>query len=66
MGAGTSDKAKGKLDELKGKAKDKVGDLTDDESLQAEGKKDRLKGKGKQAWGTLKNTGQDLKDDVKD
>jgi uncharacterized protein YjbJ (UPF0337 family) len=66
MGAGTGDKTEGKVDELKCKVKDKVGDLTDDERLQAEGKKDRLKGKGKQAWGTVKNAGQDLKEDVKD
>jgi len=66
MGAGTSDKAKGKVDELKGKAKDKVGDLTDDERLEVEGKKDRLKGQGKQARGTLKNAGEDVKEDVKD
>jgi uncharacterized protein YjbJ (UPF0337 family) len=66
MGAGTGDKTKGKIDELKGKGKDKVGDLTGDEGLQAEGKKDRLKGRGKQALGNLKNAGQDLKEDVKD
>jgi uncharacterized protein YjbJ (UPF0337 family) len=66
MAKGTGDKVKGKLDELKGKGKQKVGDVTDDESLQAEGKKDELKGKGKHAWGTVKNVGQDLKEEVKD
>ena len=66
MGAGTGDKAEGKVDELKGKAKEKIGDLSDDEDLQAEGKKDELKGEGKGAWGTVKNTGEDLKDKAKD
>ena len=66
MGAGTGDKAEGKVDELKGKTKEKIGDLTDDTDLQAEGKKDELKGEGKGAWGTVKDAGQDLKDKAKD
>jgi uncharacterized protein YjbJ (UPF0337 family) len=66
MGTGTGDKTKGKIDELKGKAKDKVGDITDDQSLQIEGKKDRLKGQGRQAVGSAKNAGHDIKEDVKD
>jgi uncharacterized protein YjbJ (UPF0337 family) len=66
MGTGTGDKAEGKMDELKGKAKEKWGDATDDESLQAEGKKDELKGKGKETWGDVKNTGESAKDRVKD
>jgi uncharacterized protein YjbJ (UPF0337 family) len=64
--AGTRDKAEGKWQELKGKGKEKVGDVTDDESLQAEGKKDELKGKGKHALGTAKHVGRDLKEEVKD
>jgi uncharacterized protein YjbJ (UPF0337 family) len=66
MGAGTGDKAEGKVDELKGKAKKKIGDLADDKDLQAEGKKDELKGEGKGAWGTVKNAGEDLKEKAKD
>lgn len=66
MGAGTGDKAEGKIDELKGDAKQKVGDLTGDEDLEAEGKKDELKGEGKGAMGTVKDAGQDLKDRAKD
>ena len=66
MAKGTGDKVEGKWDELKGKTKKKVGDVTDDRSLEAEGKKDELKGKGKHAWGTVKNTGQNLKEEAKD
>ncbi len=66
MGAGTGDKAEGKWDEVKGKVKEGVGDATDDESMEAEGKKDQIKGEGKQAWGDLKNTGESIKERVKD
>ena len=66
MGEGTGDKIEGKVDELKGKGKEAWGDATDDESTQAEGKTDELKGKGKQTWGDVKNTGESIKDRVKD
>ncbi len=63
---GTEDKTEGKVDELKGKAKERIGDLTEDEDLEAEGKKDELKGEGKGALGTVKDAGQDLKERAKD
>jgi uncharacterized protein YjbJ (UPF0337 family) len=66
MGAGTGDKTEGKLDELKGKVKEGVGDLTDNRDLEAEGEVDQAKGKGKQAWGDVKNAGEKVKDAVKD
>jgi uncharacterized protein YjbJ (UPF0337 family) len=37
----------GRLDEAKGRAKEAVGDLTDDENLQGEGKVDRAAGGAK-------------------
>ncbi len=36
-------------DEIKGRAKEAAGDLTDDDELQREGKTDRLAGKAKEA-----------------
>ena len=36
-------------DELKGRAKEAAGDLTDDDSLKREGKADRASGKAKDA-----------------
>lgn len=38
----------GKFDEIKGKAKQAVGDVTDDDSLRREGKADETAGKVKQ------------------
>lgn len=48
-----------KFDELKGHAKETVGDLTDDDELKAEGKAD-------QATGKVKEFIDDVADKVKD
>lgn len=40
----------GKTDELKGRAKEAAGALTDDDKLRAEGKTDQAVGKVKQAF----------------
>ena len=39
----------GKLDEMKGRVKEAVGDLTDDQDLKDSGKADKGAGKAKQA-----------------
>jgi uncharacterized protein YjbJ (UPF0337 family) len=46
----------GKVDEVKGKAKQGIGDATDDAGLKTEGVIDEGKGKLKQAYGDLKDT----------
>ena len=46
----------GKLDELKGKAKQGIGRATDDPGMQGEGVVEEVKGKVKQAYGDLKDT----------
>ncbi|HEY7874762.1 MAG TPA: CsbD family protein [Actinomycetota bacterium] len=53
-----SDKVSNKVEELKGKVKEGVGDATDKEQLQGEGKVD-------QAKGNLKQAGEKVKDAVK-
>jgi uncharacterized protein YjbJ (UPF0337 family) len=42
--------SEGKFDELKGRAKEAAGDLTDDEDLEREGKVDRTSGTIKQKF----------------
>ena len=49
------DKASNKAEELKGKAKEKVGQATGDEQMESEGK-------GDQAKGNLKQAGEKIKD----
>jgi uncharacterized protein YjbJ (UPF0337 family) len=65
MGSGTGDKAEGKVDEPKGKAKETLGGATGDTDTEAEGKVDQAKGKGKEALGDVKNAGQKAKEGVK-
>ncbi len=55
-------KAKGKLDEVKGKAKQAWGDVTDDADLHAEGQADEAKGRVKQAVGDARKAIKDLTD----
>ncbi|ALX03723.1 CsbD family protein [Aeromicrobium erythreum] len=52
------DKAKNTAEKVAGEVKEAVGKATDDKDLQAEGKKDQTKG-------SLKNTGEDIKDAFK-
>ena len=49
----------GKLDEAKGRTKEALGDLSDDDDLKREGKVDR-------ASGAVKDTVDDVGDKVKD
>ncbi|GAA1496803.1 CsbD family protein [Paeniglutamicibacter kerguelensis] len=58
MGAG--DKIGNKAKEATGKVKEKVGDATDNESLQAEGLKDQAVAKAKQAGEHLKDAAKDV------
>ena len=51
--------AESKFDEMKGRAKEAAGDLTDDDDLKKEGKIDR-------AGGAVKNTVDKATDKVKD
>ena len=53
-------------DKLKGNVKQTVGDLTDDEQLEAEGKSDELAGKAKGAIDDVKEAASDAVDWVKD
>ncbi|MFN2477555.1 MAG: CsbD family protein [Pseudonocardiaceae bacterium] len=50
------DKAKNKVEELKGKSKEATGRATGDNELKAEGKADQVKAKLKQAGEKIKDT----------
>jgi uncharacterized protein YjbJ (UPF0337 family) len=53
----------GWVDEAKGRTKEAVGDLTDDDDLKREGKLDKLAGKAKDAVESAKDKVQDKIDD---
>ena len=56
----------GTTDDLKGRAKEALGDLTDNDELQREGKTDRAAGKAKDKVDDVKDWASDKIDDVKD
>ena len=56
----------GNMDEAKGRAKQAVGDLTDDDDLRREGKVDEKSGQAKDKLDDLKDKAEDVIDKVKD
>ena len=54
------------MDDLKGRAKEAAGDLTNDRDLKNEGKADRAAGKVKDAIDKVEERAKDLVDDIKD
>jgi uncharacterized protein YjbJ (UPF0337 family) len=52
-------------DDLKGRAKEAVGDLTDNDDLKREGQADRAGGKAKEVIDNLADDAKDLVEDVK-
>jgi len=63
---GTQDRAKGTIDELKGRGKAAWGNVTGDQQMEAEGNADQIKGKVERGMGDLKDKAEDLKDKVSD
>ncbi|QXQ11967.1 CsbD family protein [Paeniglutamicibacter sp. Y32M11] len=57
---GLGDKISNKAQETAGKAKEKLGDATDNEQLQAEGTEDQVEAKTKQAGEHLKDAAKDV------
>ena len=61
-----ANQAVGTLNQIKGKVKQAVGDLTDDRSMHASGTKDKIKGKLQEAYGDIKEKEARLEADLKD
>lgn len=56
------DKARNKVEEMTGAAKEKFGDATDNERLQAEGAAQKTEARAKQAGEHVKDAGRDVRD----
>jgi uncharacterized protein YjbJ (UPF0337 family) len=56
------DRAKNKAEELKGTVKERAGEATDNEELEAEGKMDQLKARTKQVGEDIEDAARDAKD----
>ncbi|CAN5642350.1 hypothetical protein BH09CHL1_BH09CHL1_00840 [soil metagenome] len=65
MSDSTRDRVEGKVDELKGRGKSAVGDLTGDSDTRAEGDLDQAKGKIKQGVADIKDKVSDIADRLK-
>ncbi|MDR6868011.1 uncharacterized protein YjbJ (UPF0337 family) [Microbacterium resistens] len=62
----TQDKFDAAADQVKGTAKEVVGDATGDDGLAAEGKADQLRGQVKEAAEKVKDTAEDVVEKAKD
>ena len=60
------DEVEGKFERAKGTVKEGLGDLTDNERLQAEGEADRAEGATQETWGKFKRGVGDTVDAVGD
>jgi uncharacterized protein YjbJ (UPF0337 family) len=62
--AGNDDIARGKIDQLKGRVKKALGELTDDPGRKAEGTLDKAKGTAEELKGRIKKDVEREFDDV--
>lgn len=63
---GDADKVRNKFDEGVGAAKEKAGQVTGDEQLEAEGKGDKAEARLKDAGEKVKDAASDAVDNIKD
>ncbi|MFF5173611.1 CsbD family protein [Micromonospora sp. NPDC000089] len=57
-----TDKAKSKAQELSGVAKERIGDVTDNERMRAEGAQEQSEARARQAGQDMKQAGKEAKD----
>lgn len=60
-----ADEARHKAEEIKGDMKEKLGDATDNERMQAEGAAEERSAKVKQVGDDLKDAAHDVRDDLR-
>jgi len=60
------DEVKGKFEQAKGSVKDKLGEWTDNERLEAEGEAEHAGGKIREGWGTAKRKASDAVEEIAD
>lgn len=66
MSIPNNDEVEGKFDQVKGKVKQGVGDLTGDDRMRAEGEVDEASGETQETWGKVKRGVGDTVDAVGD
>ncbi len=66
MSAPNKDEVEGKFEQAKGWVKDKAGEITGNERLEAEGETERAAGKTQETWGKVKHKVGDALEDIAD
>ena len=66
MSIPNNDEVEGKVENVTGKIKEGIGNLTGDRSLEAEGEADQVEGQSQETWGKLKRGVGDAVDAVGD
>ena len=66
MSLPNQDEVEGKVENIGGKIKEGIGNLTGDRSLEAEGEADQVEGQSQETWGKLKRGVGDTIDAVGD
>ena len=66
MSIPNKDELEGKWDQAKGWVKDKTGEVTGNEDLEAEGEVDRAEGNTQETWGKVKRGVGDVLEDAAD
>ena len=66
MSTPNNDEVEGKVENVTGKIKEGIGNLTGDRSLEAEGKADQVEGQSQETWGKFKRGVGDTIDAVGD
>jgi len=66
MSAPNKDEVEGKFEQAKGWVKDKAGEVTGNERLEAEGEAQNAAGHGQETWGKVKHKVGDALEDVAD
>lgn len=66
MSTPNKDEVEGKFEDLKGKVKEGVGNLTGNRELEAEGEADQVEGQTQETWGKFKRGVGDAVDAVGD
>ncbi|MEV1332544.1 CsbD family protein [Micromonospora costi] len=59
---GFADKARNKMEQMTGAAKQRIGDMTDNESMRAEGATQQGEARAKQAGENVKDAGRSARD----
>jgi uncharacterized protein YjbJ (UPF0337 family) len=66
MGLPNNDEMEGKVDQVKGRAKEEIGNITDDDRMRAEGRAENVGGNIQEGFGTARRKVGETIEDIGD